>query len=135
MRHAIRARNDLPHMETLPRRRFTGYGRELQEELCRGTALLPGPVARDASLRFRLGHDRGMAGHSSDNRIVHRCGKQVGMSRRNRCRAVRALLSRRLKLGIVTGELIALPRAHHAVVLPVPAAAGRQTRVPAPAIS
>jgi hypothetical protein len=55
--------------------------------------------------------------------------KRVAVNRRDGGRAIRALLSRCLELRITANKLIALCHAHHAVMLPIAAAARRQVRL------
>jgi hypothetical protein len=100
---------------------------------CRGwrrrSAFLTGTVARNAPLRFRLDN----AGWVSEQRLEapHRklYSYEIVVGYGNGTRAVRALLKRTANPCSLFRRILPVCHIHHAVVLPVAAAASGQIRI------
>ena len=89
-------------------------------------ALLARAIAGDAEFGFRLCGDCRMSNQACKDGLSGWWNKRIAMNHRNRCRTIRALLGGCLELRIVARTLTALRQAHHAMMLAVPSAAGRQ---------
>jgi hypothetical protein len=89
---------------------------------------LAGSIAGDAEFGFRLRSDCWMRDQVCKDGLMGWWNGCLVMIHCNGCRTMRAFLHRGTKLRITTGKPGATRHAHHAMMLPIAKAAGREIR-------